>query len=59
MSKFINHKQQDQKNMFLQDNDFLLIVFQCKFDLGKLVLIGQYIMLPQIGWVMINSRAKC
>lgn len=45
--------------MFLQDNDFLLIVFQCKFDLGKLVLIGQYIMLPQIGWVMINSRAKC
>ena len=28
--------------MFLQVNDFLLVVFQCNFDLGKPFLIGQY-----------------
>ena len=45
--------------MFLQDNDLLLIVFLCKFDLGKLVLIGQYILLLQFGWVMVSSIANC
>ena len=45
--------------MFLHDNDALLVVFQCKFDLGKPFLIGQYILLTQIGWIMMNSIAKC
>jgi hypothetical protein len=26
--------------------------------LGKPVLIGQYILLPQIGWVMVSNSAK-
>jgi hypothetical protein len=45
--------------MFLQDNDFLLVVFQRKFELGKPFLIGQYILLTQNGWVMVSSSAKC
>ena len=45
--------------MFLHDNNFLLVVFQCKFDLGKPFLIGQYILLTQGGWAMVSRRAKC
>jgi hypothetical protein len=45
--------------MLLQDNDLLLIVFQYKFDLGKPVLIGQYIFLPQTGWVVASNSANC
>ena len=45
--------------MFLHGNDFLLIVFQCKFDLGKPFLIGQYILPLQFGWVMVSSIANC
>jgi len=43
----------------LQDNDFLLVIFQCKFDLGKPFLIGQYTLLTQSGWVMVSSIANC
>jgi hypothetical protein len=57
-SNLVNHKQQTYENMFLQDNDFLL-VFSMQFCLGKPVLIGQYILLPQVGWVMIRSSAIC
>ena len=45
--------------MFLHDNDFLLVVFQSKFDLGKPFLIGQYTLLTQSEWVMISSSVKC
>jgi hypothetical protein len=45
--------------MFLQDNDWRLVVFQLQFNLGKLVLIGQYILPLQFGWVMVSSSANC